>query len=155
MSIAEEHWNALVNGDGCPLCAPRADDTPFWLKVATLGVSTVYLDRNQTYRGHSQLVFDPRHTVGLESLDAGEYAAFMDDLRTAASAISSACQPDLMNYTSLGNVVPHLHWHIVPRYRNDPRWGGPIFTTTREEMRETSLAEQEYVQIAAAIRERL
>ncbi len=60
-----------------------------------------------------------------------------------------------MNYTSLGNVVPHLHWHIVPRYRQDPRWGGPIYTTTREEMRETSLPEPEYRAIAEGIRARL
>jgi diadenosine tetraphosphate (Ap4A) HIT family hydrolase len=122
------------------------------MKIESLGVSTLYLDRNQTYRGHCQLVFDPRHAVGLESLAAEEYSAFMADLRTAAHAIASACRPDLMNYASLGNVAPHLHWHLVPRYRSDPRWGGPIYTTTRNEMRETVLTEAEYRVIADAIR---
>jgi diadenosine tetraphosphate (Ap4A) HIT family hydrolase len=114
-----------------------------------------YLDRNQTYRGHCQLVFDPRHAVGLESLEPDEFRAFMADLENAARAIALACRPDLMNYASLGNVVPHLHWHLVPRYRHDPRWGGPIFTTTREEMRETALSEAEYREIVDSIRARL
>lgn len=149
-----QRWEALVKGTDCPFCAPRADDTPFWLKIRTLRVSTLYLNRNQTYRGHCQLVFDPRHVVGLEALSQGEFTAFMADLEIAARAITAACRPDLMNYASLGNVVPHLHWHLVPRYVLDPRWGGPIYTTTREEMRETSLSELEYGEVVTAIRAR-
>lgn len=155
MSPDDRRWRALLEGTDCPLCAPRADDTPFWLKIRTLRVSTLYLDRNQTYQGHCQLVFDARHVVGLESLRADEFTSFMADLGTAAEAIAAACKPDLMNYASLGNVVPHLHWHLVPRYEHDPRWGGPIYTTSRDEMPETSLAEAEYRQIVEAIRAQL
>jgi diadenosine tetraphosphate (Ap4A) HIT family hydrolase len=131
------------------------DDTPFWMKVGTLRVSTLYLDRNQTYRGHCQLVFDGRHVVGLESLSLDEFTAFSADLHNAGRAIALVCRPDLMNYASLGNVMPHLHWHLVPRYKFDPRWGGPIYTTTPEEMRETSLSEAEYQEIVEAIRAQL
>ncbi|MGQ0643424.1 MAG: HIT domain-containing protein [Gemmatimonadaceae bacterium] len=155
MSPTEQQWDALVKGAGCPLCPPRADDTPFWMKISTLRVSTLYLDRNQTYRGHCQLVFDLRHAVGLESLSSDEFTAFMSDLNTAARAIAVTCRPDLMNYASLGNVMPHLHWHLVPRSKLDPRWGGPIYTTTREEMRETSLTEAEYRTLVEAIRAQL
>ena len=80
------------------------------------------------------LVFDRRHVVGLEQLSAEEFGAYMEDFRRAAKATAGVCQPDLMNYASLGNVVPHLHWHLVPRYRSDPRWGGPSYTTTEAEM---------------------
>jgi diadenosine tetraphosphate (Ap4A) HIT family hydrolase len=135
----------------CPLCLPRPEDSPNWLKVAALGVSTLYLDRNQTYRGHCQLVFDPRHVEGLESLEAGEHDAMMRDLRRAARAIVSTVRPDRMNYVSLGNVVPHLHWHLVPRYRSDPRWGSPIYTTDVNEMRVTRIEEQELRALAATL----
>ena len=141
MSQTSPKWDSLLKGVDCPLCAPRADHTSFWMKIRTLGVSTLYLDRNQTYRGHCQLIFDLRHAVGLESLSPGEFSAFMADLGAAATAIAGVCRPDLMNYASLGNVVPHLHWHLVPRYASDPRWGGPIYTSTRAEMRETPLTE--------------
>ncbi len=51
----------------------------------------------------------------------------MKDLRRAAQAIRLALKPDHMNYESLGNSGPHIHWHIIPRYQNDPRWGQPIW----------------------------
>lgn len=145
----------MVDGIDCPFCPPRPDDSPFWIKIATLGTSTLYLDRNQTYRGHCLLVFDARHVIGMESLAPGEFTGFMADFHASARAIAAACQPDLMNYASLGNVVPHLHWHLVPRYKNDPRWGGPVYTTTREEMLHTSRSEEEYHEVISAIRRHL
>ena len=38
--------------------------------------------------------------------------------------------PDKINLASLGNMVPHLHWHVIPRFRDDrhfpePIWGAP------------------------------
>ena len=115
-------------------------------------VSTLYLDRNQTYRGQCVLVFDPRHAEGLETLSPVEFNAFAADLRVAARALTAACNPDLMNYASLGNIIRHLHWHIVPRYRSDPRWGGPIYTSTLAEMLETRLEDVEYEAIVSTIR---
>ncbi|MBK6672502.1 MAG: HIT domain-containing protein [Proteobacteria bacterium] len=135
----------------CPLCAPRPEDSPNWLKVAALSASTLYLDRNQTYRGHCQLVFDRRHVEGLEYLAAEEHDAMMGDLRRAARAIVAAVQPDRMNYCSLGNVAPHLHWHLVPRYRSDPRWGSPIYTTDVSQMRVTRLEEPALRALAATL----
>ncbi len=32
-----------------------------------------------------------------------------------------------MNYELLGNTNPSLHWHVIPRYKDDPRWGQPIW----------------------------
>jgi len=135
----------------CPLCAPRPDDCAHWLKVAALGVSTLYLDRNQTYRGHCQLVFDTRHVEGMERLEDVEHHAMMRDLARAARAIAAVVRPDRMNYCSLGNVVPHLHWHLVPRYRSDPRWGAPIYTTELADMRVTRLDEADLRQLAARL----
>jgi diadenosine tetraphosphate (Ap4A) HIT family hydrolase len=139
----------------CPLCRPRPDESPQWIGVGALSVSTLYLDRNQTYRGHCQLVFDPRHAEGLELLDPDEYQRFSADLATAARAISLAMRPDRMNYASLGNVVPHVHWHLVPRYRDDPRWGAPIYTSDLTDMRHTALSEDDYRHVAERIRSQL
>src|SRR5262245_39186442 len=106
----------------CPLCLPRPEYSDHWLLVAKLSSSTLYLDRNQTYRGHCQLIYDGAHIEGLESLSPEDFGRFTQDLHRAARAIAHVCQPDRMNYASLGNVVPHLHWHLVPRYKSDPRW---------------------------------
>jgi diadenosine tetraphosphate (Ap4A) HIT family hydrolase len=139
----------------CPLCAPRPDDSPLWLKVASLATSTLYLDRNQTYPGHCQLIYDVRHVEGLELLEPAEYTAQMSDLQRAAQAISSAFTPDRMNYASMGNLVAHLHWHIVPRYRSDARWGKPIYTSDLADMPVKRLEEGEYQQSVDRIRAQL
>lgn len=136
----------------CPLCAPRPDDNAAWLKVRSLATSTLYLDRNQTYRGHCQLIYDSSHVEGVEDLTPADFARVSVDLHRAARAIAGVCQPDRMNYASLGNVVPHLHWHLIPRYREDPRWGSAIWTTDPGEMRVTRLEEQELQHLAAQLR---
>ena len=142
----------VVAEHDCPFCPPRDNYHAFLIEVAPLTVSTLYLDRNQTYRGQCVLVFDPRHAEGLETLSAAEFDAFARDLRVAARALTAVCDPDLMNYASLGNIVRHLHWHLVPRYESDPRWGGPIYTSSLAEMLETRLEDVEYETIVRGLR---
>jgi diadenosine tetraphosphate (Ap4A) HIT family hydrolase len=122
------HWDELAAGERCPFDAPRAPHTPEWNAVATLRAATLYLPHNQTYRGHCILVFDPRHATRLDELAADEWAALSADLHRATRAIAAVCTPDHFNIASLGNVMPHLHWHLVPRYKTDPRWGAPIWS---------------------------
>ena len=121
----KDHWDRLRRGVDCPFDSRRGD--PAWDLVARLGTSSLYLNHNQTYRGHCVLVLDLRHAVRPDELSAEEWATFCSDLHTAETAIVRVTKPDHVNVASLGNVVPHLHWHIVPRYRTDPRWGGPIW----------------------------
>ena len=101
--------NSDLSVTRCPLCKPREGASAFLIEVASLSISTLYLDRNQTYRGQCVLVFDPHHVEGLEQLPEDEFNAFSQDLRVAARAITTVCEPHLMNYASLGNVIPHLH----------------------------------------------
>jgi diadenosine tetraphosphate (Ap4A) HIT family hydrolase len=136
-------WDEMARGIGCPLDAPRARSNEHWDFVARLSVSSLYLSANQTYRGHCQLVFDPRHVSRVDELSAEEWRAMASDLFRAQSAIVRAVGADHVNVESLGNLVPHLHWHIVPRYRSDPRWGAPIWLTSLGEMIETRLPREE------------
>ena len=54
-----------------------------WDLVAPLSASSLYLAKNQTYRGQCQLIFDRRHAARLDQLTADEYAAFARDLFAA------------------------------------------------------------------------
>ncbi len=111
----------------CPLCPPRNPAAENRHEIATLSISTLYLYGDQRFRGYSVLAFDARHAVTLAELSRHEYARFMDDLRLCVRALTLALDPGHMNVELLGNAVPHLHWHIVPRYTDDPRWGSPIW----------------------------
>ena len=138
-----ERWESFARGVGCPLDAPRPHANDHWDFVAALSVSSLYLDRNQTYRGHCQLIFDSRHAAQPDQLSVEEWMSWCADLFRAQRAIVRTVRPDHVNVESLGNVVPHLHWHIVPRYRNDPRWGAPIWLTSLADMPSTPLPDQQ------------
>jgi len=138
--------------DKCPFDPPRAANNEHWDFIGALSISSLYLSKNQTYRGYSLLIFDARHVEWLDQLSAEEWSAFALDLSTAHRAICEAMRPDHMNVELLGNVIKHLHWHIVPRYRSDPRWGGPIWTTAQADMLVTELPAPEQQKLVEQIR---
>jgi diadenosine tetraphosphate (Ap4A) HIT family hydrolase len=148
-------WSDLQRGIACPFDRPRAGIDAFMIEIATLTASTLYLSREQTYRGSSVLIFDPRHATRIDELSHDEWSSLAEDIGRAERAIYRTVEPDHVNVASLGSVMPHLHWHIIPRYRSDPRWGGPVWTTSIEEMRRTELSDEEYEELVAAIRSAL
>jgi len=125
----KSNWENLLAGKDCPFCAPREDRNEFSVLVKKLSVSALYLDREQTYLGRCALIYS-KHKTGLEHLTDAEYGAFMGDLRRSMKAIAAAVMPDQMNYASLGNAIPHLHYHIIPRFKTDPRWRVNPFADT-------------------------
>jgi diadenosine tetraphosphate (Ap4A) HIT family hydrolase len=139
----KQRWKSLVRGVDCPLDAPRPPSNEHQDFVAALSVSSLYLAKNQTYRGQCLLIFDLRHAARPDQLSVQEWQAFCADLFVAQGAITRTVRPDHINVESLGNVVPHLHWHIVPRYWNDARWGAPIWLTSLADMNDTRLGERE------------
>jgi len=130
----ETQWDDWAKGAGCPFDAPRPESNSHWDFVSSLTVSSLYLSGNQTYRGHYLLILDLRHATRPDQLSSEEWGAFCADLYVAQKALMDVLRPDHINVEILGNVVPHLHWQIVPRYRDDPRWQAPIWTTTIAEM---------------------
>ena len=148
-------WDEMRRGIRCPLDQPRPDTTDEWDLIAPLKISTLYLSKNQTYRGHCLLILDLRHATRPNELSTGEWAQFCADLRTAECAIADTLDPDHVNVAALGNLAPHLHWHIVPRYRNDPRWGAPIWLTKPSEMPDTRLETNEHNRLLQSLRRAL
>ena len=125
------------------------------IELSKLSISTLYLEKIQTYRGHCVLIFDPRHITRIDEMSADEWDQMSQDIRATELALMRAFSPDHINIASLGQVVPHLHWHIIPRYLDDPRWGGPIWTTSADEMQKTYLESDEYDRLADQIKEQL
>ena len=144
-------WDDLESGSGCPLCTPRPDKNEFIFLVRKLGVSSLYLNRNQAQYGAALLIYDLRHAIRLDQLSNHEWSRYSADLQRAQSAIMAAVNPDHINIELLGNAIPHLHWHIFPRYKSDSRWGGPIWTTELSEQPVRRLGEDEYDDLAGKI----
>ncbi|HEY6457135.1 MAG TPA: HIT family protein [Steroidobacteraceae bacterium] len=145
-------WDRLVRGTDCPFDVPRQNSNEYWDLVAQLAVSSLYLAANQIYRGQCLLILDIRHATRPEELSKEEWGTFCADLYCAEAAIAKAVHPDHINVAALGNVIPHLHWHIIPRYRGDPRWGAPIWTTNLADIPEARLADADRAGLLQEIR---
>ncbi len=107
-------------GVGCPMC-PDSSEADV---VADLPSGRAHLQNDADYRGYCILVFR-RHAVELHDLTETERRMWIDDISRIGRAVSEECLPDKLNVTMLGNMVPHLHCHIMPRYSGDPDWGHP------------------------------
>jgi len=124
-----ERFYALKRGDGCPLCAEgRPDETRHGIRFFAGDVTDAYLHRGGVQRGLSHVYFRGRHVVEPTELTADESTRFWEELLVAAAAIEAVFAPVKLNYDILGNSVPHLHVHLVPRYAQDPRpeWPFPF-----------------------------
>jgi diadenosine tetraphosphate (Ap4A) HIT family hydrolase len=113
----------------CPLCRRVGERGDFW--IADLLGSRAYLNEDQFYPGWVYLVLR-RHATELWELTAEERAVMVEDVNQAARALGQVYRPLKMNYELLGNQVPHIHWHLVPRLTDDPdpRW--PVWRTPHE-----------------------
>ncbi len=84
------------------------------------------------HKGHLEVIL-LRHEEDLTTLTDDEREAFFDDMIYVAEVLKQVLRPDVVNYQLLGNWVPHLHWHIYPRFRNDPDFGNPMAIPLRDE----------------------
>jgi diadenosine tetraphosphate (Ap4A) HIT family hydrolase len=49
------------------------------------------------------------------------------------SHVRRSLEPDKMNLASLGNLTPHVHWHVIPRWRDDRHFPGPVWAAARHQ----------------------
>jgi diadenosine tetraphosphate (Ap4A) HIT family hydrolase len=109
------------------MCAEgRPDETPFGARIFAGEVSDAYLQRADIQRGYTISIWRGRHVAEPTELEAGEAAAYWLEVVSVAAALEQHLQPVKMNYDLLGNSLPHLHTHLVPRYADDPRPGWPF-----------------------------
>ena len=103
--------------------------------------SSVHLARRTTIRGYCTVTWRGGHIADPADLNAEDASAYWNDVLRLARAISDVFRPVKINYLILGNLVPHLHTHVVPRYADDPSAGGPLAWETLTEAKETPEAE--------------
>lgn len=82
------------------------------------------LGEHQYYEGYSVLLLKG-HARELTELSTQRSLAVFAELLQAQSCVERVLKPHKMNLCSLGNVVDHVHWHLFPRYANDPKRENP------------------------------
>lgn len=114
---------------GCVMCGKYAAPGP--LLIAQLETARAYLHEDQFFPGYVLLVLR-RHATELYELAARERAVHLEEVSRVAQALARAFRPVKMNYELLGNQVPHIHWHLVPRLATDPDLRQPIWRVDHE-----------------------
>ena len=74
---------------------------------------------HQFHRGYSLLLLK-EHITELHELAPDAATEYFGELGRAGQAVASAFRPVKLNYACYGNTEPHVHWHIIPRYADDP-----------------------------------
>lgn len=88
-------------------------------RITSLDLTDAYLNEDQFFPGWSVVVLK-RHATELFELSREERGQLVEELSTVARAVSVALSAKKINYALLGNQLPHIHWHIIPRLVDDP-----------------------------------
>ncbi len=132
----------------CLYCRKDQRLNDLMIEVAPLGVSTLYLFKEQTYRGRCVVAYRD-HVNELFELPDAELALFTQDVARAAKAMKTAFNPAKINYGAYSDKLPHLHVHLVPKYVDGPSWG-TTFTMMPEPKQ--LLSEDAYAGLIAQIK---
>jgi diadenosine tetraphosphate (Ap4A) HIT family hydrolase len=120
-------WDRLVRGVGCPMCRPgRPESDDFGVRIHRTGHTDAYLQRADVQRGYTVVIWRGRHVTEPTELDETESREYGTAVLTVARALLTHYAPLKMNYQTLGNSLPHLHTHLIPRFRDDRAPGRPF-----------------------------
>ncbi len=136
--------------DKCFYCEDGVRRESLMIEVCKLKHSTVYLNRNQKYRGRCIVKLN-RHKTEYFQMDKEERDGYFAELAATAKAVFELYHPNKINYATFGDLVPHVHVHVVPKYENGPDWGSPF----DDSQGKVELEEQEYKQMVDVLKEKI
>ncbi len=79
------------------------------------------------------------HVKEVTDLNELDRMLLMDVLWQVEHVIREVMQPEKINLASLGNMVPHLHWHLIPRYTDDAHFPAPVWAEAKRQPTSASL----------------
>ena len=127
---------------GCFYCEKDEQLSGMMIEVCKLSVSTVYLFREQSYRGRCNVVLN-KHIGNLFDLSEAELSSFILDVSKTAKAIDKIFSPDKINYGAYADKMQHFHMHVVPKYEGGLDWGN-VFVMNPQKI---YLTDDEYKEI--------
>lgn len=105
----------------CELCKSGLE-IPIWQD----DFCRVILANEPDYPGLCRVILQ-EHIKEMSDLPPAERSRLMNAVFATESVLREMLAPDKINLASLGNAVPHLHWHVIPRWHNDPHFPKSIW----------------------------
>jgi diadenosine tetraphosphate (Ap4A) HIT family hydrolase len=120
--------NQKLHNLDCPFCTDPGGELLF--EEAICRVVLVGGEEGKAFPGFCRVICN-RHVREMGDLSAAEQRRLLDVVLATERAVRAVQHPDKMNLASLGNVVPHVHWHIIPRWKDDSHFPGSIWSAAQ------------------------
>ena len=111
----------------CELC-----DSPGGEVLWDDGFVRVVLVQDRDHPGFCRVILNA-HTKEMTDLPEAERVRLMNVVCAVEGLLRELLQADKINLASFGNAVPHLHWHVIPRFSDDPHFPNSVWS---QKMRE-------------------
>jgi diadenosine tetraphosphate (Ap4A) HIT family hydrolase len=112
----------------CPLC-DALGGTILWQDDSC----RVVLADEPDYPGFLRVIL-AAHVKEMTDLAPADQQHLLQVVLASEAALREVLQPDKINLASLGNVVPHLHWHVIPRFADDPHFPGAVWGARKHDI---------------------
>ncbi len=132
----------------CPLCGTPGGEV-LWQD----DFCRIVLADEPDYPGFLRVILNA-HIKEMSDLPAAGQQRLMGVVLAAETALRDVMQPDKVNLASLGNVVPHLHWHVIPRFADDPHFPNPVWGEKKRDTPHAAPADCE-TRLRETLRQRL
>ena len=94
-------------------------------------LSVVAVD-DPAYPGFCRVIWN-KHVKEMTDLTPGERNYVMEVVWQVELAVREVMAPEKVNVASFGNMTPHVHWHVIPRYRDDAHFPHPSWAVVQHE----------------------
>ena len=123
LAVSNELSKAMADTSGaaCELCN-QADGALVWQDADC----RVVLVDDADYPGFCRVIWR-EHVKEMTDLSAAQRGYVMSLVFSVEAAVREIMRPHKINLASLGNMTPHVHWHIIPRYEHDKHFPQPIW----------------------------
>lgn len=115
--------------DTCELCTSLGGEV-LWQDA----FCRVVLVDDADYPGFCRVILQ-EHVKEMSDLSTVQQSRLMRVVFATEAAVRQTLKPDKINLASLGNLTPHLHWHVIPRFIDDRHFPQPIWSTAQRETR--------------------
>ena len=111
----------------CPLCTPTGEDILYLTDLYRI-ISV----NDPQWPGFCRVILNA-HVAEMSDLPDQQRTALMKAVFVTESGLRDLMAPTKINLASLGNVVPHVHWHVIPRWNLDSHFPDPIWATAQRD----------------------
>lgn len=119
---------------GCELCEHDGGTV-----IAADGRLRVVLVDDANYPGFVRVIWND-HAREMSDLDSEARRHLLEAVNAVEAAQRAVLSPHKINLASLGNMTPHLHWHVIPRFADDTHFPNPIWGAAQRQPDVDSLA---------------